>query len=218
MLRAFQQLPIDKQQKILDSAASVFAEEGYHFASISSICKSAEISNGALYKYFKNKESLFFSVLDHISDLVEQEVYKKCVGSSVSIYEDVYNLLKRILQFSLEYHDYVAIYCDLGSCSMNRFAIETSEKFRKATSFYIIEMVEAGKKRNEISNNISNEIAAYMIDNYITLFSYSLVSEYNANRFNSFFSKNGESISDTEKIDIVIESLKKALKNRNENF
>ncbi|MFL0197863.1 TetR/AcrR family transcriptional regulator [Clostridium sp. WILCCON 0269] len=212
MLRAFQQLPIDKQQKILDSAASVFAEEGYHFASISSICKSAEISNGALYKYFKNKESLYFSVVDYMINLVENSLYKKYIVNVDSLYDGIYKLLKGLSKFTECYPDYICIYCDLGSSSMNRFASVIAQKFKNATSMYTIKMIEESKQRGEIDSNINTSIASYMVDNYITFFAYSLVSEYHSERFKSFFIKENRKITEDEAIDLIVESLKQAFR------
>ncbi|RLB79785.1 MAG: TetR/AcrR family transcriptional regulator, partial [Deltaproteobacteria bacterium] len=55
MLKTFKKLPRKKQIAILDAAAAVFASKGYYQANVGEICRRAGISNGALYKYFKNK-------------------------------------------------------------------------------------------------------------------------------------------------------------------
>ncbi|MFL0197432.1 TetR/AcrR family transcriptional regulator [Clostridium sp. WILCCON 0269] len=196
----------------MNAAASVFAEEGYYHATINNICKEAGISNGALYKYFKNKESLFFSVLDYITDILEVKVYKANIENSKFLYDDVYNLLKGIEKLIEDYPDYISIYCDLGSSSMKRFATKSSEKLRKATSIYTIKMVKESKKRGDIDKNIKDEIAAYLIDNYITLFAYSLVSEYHSKRMNAFFCSKNTILSNEDKLNLTIESLKSALK------
>jgi len=212
MLGAFEKLSPKTQISILNAAANVFAEEGYHYASISNICRKAGVSNGALYKYFKNKESLFFSVLDYSVLMVETELYKKYIVDGKSMFDAIYNFLRGLEQFTKDFGDYVSIYCDLGSSSMNRFAATTSDKYRRATSSYTVKMVEGSKKRGEIDSNIRNESAAFMIDSYITFFAYSLVSEYHSNRFDSFFTTNGKTPSKGEKITLIVESLKQALK------
>jgi len=211
ILRAFKRLPSERQGYILNAATHLFAKEGYHHASISNICRDAGISNGALYKYFENKESLFFFILDYTTNKLETEVYKKNIANSKSLYDDIYNLLKGLKQFIDNYHDYVSIYCDLGSSSMNRFASETSERLRKSTSIYTIKMVEESKKRGEIGPYVKNEVAAYLIDNYITLFAYSLVSEYHSKRVNLFFNSENKVLSKDDKINLTIESIKLAL-------
>jgi len=53
----------DKAGRILASALSVFAAKGYQNATIQEISKSAAVSEGTIYEYFKNKEDLLFSTL-----------------------------------------------------------------------------------------------------------------------------------------------------------
>ena len=54
----------DKAGRILASALDVFAAKGYQNATIQEISKSAEVSEGTIYEYFKNKEDLLFSTLE----------------------------------------------------------------------------------------------------------------------------------------------------------
>ena len=46
------------RQKILDAALEVFAKQSYHSASVGSIAKTAGISKGLMYNYFKSKEDM----------------------------------------------------------------------------------------------------------------------------------------------------------------
>jgi TetR/AcrR family transcriptional regulator len=209
-LSAFEKLSPEVQKRILDAAAGVFAEEGYHYASISNICRGAAISNGALYKYFKNKEALFLAVVDYSVKLVENELYRKYMADSQSIFKAVANLLNGMVQFIEKHLDYISIYCDLGSSSMNRFAAVAAEKYRRVSSIYTIRLVEESQKGREISG-VQSDIAANLIDSYITFFAYSLVSEYHNNRFNSFFSREGRELTRQQQIAIIIQSLRQVL-------
>jgi AcrR family transcriptional regulator len=60
-------VPIDvvkkeKEKRILESAAALFAQKGYAGASIAEIAVKAGVGKGTVYEYFKNKEDLFFAV------------------------------------------------------------------------------------------------------------------------------------------------------------
>ncbi|MGO4546358.1 TetR/AcrR family transcriptional regulator [Paenibacillus sp. 2TAB23] len=48
-----------KRQYILDTAAKVFANRGYHNTTVKDIVEEASISVGSFYFYFKGKEELF---------------------------------------------------------------------------------------------------------------------------------------------------------------
>ena len=52
------------REYIISSAFDVFMEKGYDSASISVLQKELSMSRGAMYRYFKNKEELFTSVID----------------------------------------------------------------------------------------------------------------------------------------------------------
>jgi AcrR family transcriptional regulator len=50
--------------RILHAARKVFAQRGYHGATIGEIAGEAGLSNGAVYYNFASKEGLFFALLD----------------------------------------------------------------------------------------------------------------------------------------------------------
>lgn len=52
------------RQQIMDAAIKVFAEKGFHAATLEEIAQEAEFSKGALYLYFSNKEDLMYSILE----------------------------------------------------------------------------------------------------------------------------------------------------------
>lgn len=55
--------------ELLDAAQSVFAERGFHAASVAEIARAAGYTKGAVYANFTGKSELFLAVLDrHIHD------------------------------------------------------------------------------------------------------------------------------------------------------
>lgn len=53
-----------RRRQILDAAVIVFAEHGYHGASIGQIIDRAQIARGTFYLYFESKAAVFASILD----------------------------------------------------------------------------------------------------------------------------------------------------------
>lgn len=47
-----------RRQQILDAASACFARQGFHQTSIQEICQEAELSPGAVYRYFPSKEHI----------------------------------------------------------------------------------------------------------------------------------------------------------------
>jgi AcrR family transcriptional regulator len=56
------------RQALLEAAAEVFANEGFHGASIDTIAEAAGYTKGAVYAHFANKDDLYLALLDeHLS-------------------------------------------------------------------------------------------------------------------------------------------------------
>ncbi len=54
----------DRRQHILEAGLQVFAEQGFEAATTKEIAERAEVNQGLIYFYFKNKADLFLAVLD----------------------------------------------------------------------------------------------------------------------------------------------------------
>jgi AcrR family transcriptional regulator len=55
------------RDRIIQAAVTVFAEKGYHRATISDVVQRSGLSVGAIYTHFRNKEELFLHSCDLIS-------------------------------------------------------------------------------------------------------------------------------------------------------
>ena len=51
-----------RTKEILDAAYKVFSEKGYHDAGIADIAAELQIGHGTIYRYFKNKADIAWSV------------------------------------------------------------------------------------------------------------------------------------------------------------
>ena len=59
----FEEIRNARKQAILDAALHVFAEHGYHSASVSKIAKQAGVSKGLMYNYFESKQDLLVALM-----------------------------------------------------------------------------------------------------------------------------------------------------------
>src|ERR1700694_1607082 len=53
----------DRYDAILDAAKGAFADKGFEGTSIAEIARIADISDGLVYRYFRNKRDLLYEVL-----------------------------------------------------------------------------------------------------------------------------------------------------------
>lgn len=208
--KTFEKLPEEKKQTILDASARVFAEKGYFQAGISEICEAAQISNGALYKYFINKEGLYRSIVRRTLDLIFRE-YDQFSDMAGSFWELPELMLEQVYSFSGNRHDYLVVLMDLGSPSMDSFSSEFSDELEQKTFEHYARFIDAAKERGEIRKTISTETAAYLIDNHILLLAYSFISNHYNRRFHQYFRKKNSELDKTGKIELVIRSFKELL-------
>ncbi|MCP4553332.1 MAG: TetR/AcrR family transcriptional regulator [Bacteroidetes bacterium] len=61
--KQFKEIRETKKALIVNAAMELFANEGYHPASISKIAKKAGISKGLIYNYFESKEDLLLQIM-----------------------------------------------------------------------------------------------------------------------------------------------------------
>lgn len=54
----------DKRARILEAAIKVFAERGFHSATVAEIARAAGVADGTIYLYFKSKDDLLLRLFD----------------------------------------------------------------------------------------------------------------------------------------------------------
>ena len=73
----------EAKSRILDAAAKVFAEKGYHQATMDDVARSIGVSKGAIYLYFKNKEELFEELCRAGLKVFEKTLYSSLTGADL---------------------------------------------------------------------------------------------------------------------------------------
>ncbi|MBW4439064.1 MAG: TetR/AcrR family transcriptional regulator [Pleurocapsa minor GSE-CHR-MK-17-07R] len=68
-----QQLIAARRNQILDAAAVVFAEHGFHPTTIRDIARHAGIADGTIYNYFDNKTALLLGIFERAKASIVQQ-------------------------------------------------------------------------------------------------------------------------------------------------
>ncbi|RBP45238.1 TetR family transcriptional regulator [Roseimicrobium gellanilyticum] len=86
-----------KVEDMLAAASRVFAQKGFHGASMDEIAKAAEYATGALYRYFPGKEALYV-------ELVERRIASvlRFVQERIKEVKDPVEVLRRVISGQLE--------------------------------------------------------------------------------------------------------------------
>ncbi|MDR1622179.1 MAG: TetR/AcrR family transcriptional regulator [Synergistaceae bacterium] len=62
--QTFYNLPVEKQERILQAAIEEFGKRNVQEANLANIVSGANISRGSLYQYFPNKEDMYIYIFD----------------------------------------------------------------------------------------------------------------------------------------------------------
>jgi AcrR family transcriptional regulator len=97
------------REEILSSAQKVFAAKGFFPTTMSDIAREAEFGTGTLYKYFKSKQELYFTLIDEkveeINRLIKAELSQK-----TSAIERIKKVLALQFEFIERNRDFFRIY------------------------------------------------------------------------------------------------------------
>ena len=95
---------------------------------------------------------------------------------------------------------------------MGEFALELSNDFEGWSVEIWHKTAKIAQSKSEIRKDLAIEDIAYLIDNNLLLFAFSRVSEHYNRRFNQFFGREGGEMSDVQKVDCIMTSLRHFLK------
>lgn len=121
------------RRKVLDSASEVFSSLGFNDARMSDIASRADVSVGALYRYFPSKDQLFRAVLDDL----ERPVIGAAARQGLDFYSDPYAAMRAAnLAYLEQYRAHPGIYASLrgaacDSAYYNARVVDARRRFRE---------------------------------------------------------------------------------------
>ena len=167
----FEQLPEEKQSRIMNASISEFAEKDYETASMNTVVIQAGISKGSLFNYFKTKSVLY----DHIYKLALREVkaYLRQVRDETVDYSFNERLSKVVdsgVQFITEHPRLARIYFRLvySGDSPNRKNIVT--ELQSMSEDYLGNIIQDAMDRNELDPNLNKIQSVFFLDAVLNRF------------------------------------------------
>ena len=142
-----------KRQLIIDAAIEVFSRNGFQNSTISQIARKADVAEGTIYQYFKNKEDLFFSIpIDKTKEFYnELELHLEGIhGAENKIRKFVWYYLYH-LQENPEYARALMLEMRVNR---NFAKTKTFEAYRPLTH-KILEIIEEGQEEGVIRKDVN---------------------------------------------------------------
>lgn len=85
--QTFFNLPLKKQDIVIQAAKKEFSRHPLHEASIANIIKDADIPRGSFYQYFDDKEDLYFYLLDQISEENHKRIIRLLTANNGDLFK-----------------------------------------------------------------------------------------------------------------------------------
>ena len=206
----FDNIPEEKRLRIIETATKEFARKGYHDASISSIASKSNISVGAIYKYFDNKQDLFLTIIDYSIERMEL-LLRDLAKEDEDVILKVQKILREIIKSSREDSLLIKLYNGMTAINDKNLAKQFADEMERITSEIYKEAIIEGQKNGEIRTDIDPEVAAFLIDNIFMTLQFSYAEDYYMERFKIFC---GDEVQDKDEfiIEQVLKFIKSALR------
>jgi len=111
----------NKHQKIIQAAVKVFAEKGFYNSRVSEIAKEANVADGTIYLYFKNKDDILISLFEEEFGQIVENMRKEL--------EREKDVLKKFKRFAITHLSIVSKQQQLGE--VLGVEVRQSSKFMK---------------------------------------------------------------------------------------
>ena len=144
--------PNDKYQRILEAAVKVFAELGFHQATIAQIAKEAGVADGTIYLYFKNKDDILVQFFSYKTKLVFDH-FQEAVGQADRAIDKLRNLIRRHLEEFQRDRNMAVVY-QAETHQINRLAEEQIREMSKMYQDIVAEIVEQGQEEGAIRKSL----------------------------------------------------------------
>lgn len=150
-----------KGAAILKAAENIFAQKGFHAATVSDIARKAKVSEGTIYEYFSSKEELLFSI--------PAQTIQQYLDKNLEILEHIQGAAGK-LRFLI--HRHLGLYADNPDyANVVMLILKGNRNFLKTSAYKIvrssakttIQVIEEGIQNEEFRGDIQPYLVRAMI-------------------------------------------------------
>ena len=150
------------KQDLLEAAFKEFLENGFQKTKLEDIAKRAEVTRGALYWHFKNKEDIIVLLLDYLGSNVKERLDIISENNSTSE-EKLKQLFSSQFQFFSQNTHFVVAILSEGLFDESEKINQSIMKVVHYKMNLITKIIEVGKENNEFTNAIETQEMVHII-------------------------------------------------------
>lgn len=170
-----------KREQIFDAAISVFADKGYHSSRIADIATAANVADGTIYLYFRNKEDLLLSIFEDKMTIMITEL--EAVLEGVESPSECLKLCAEQHFIQIQRYPQLAKVIQVELRQSQRFFRDyRPEKLWQYLSIFIVS-IEKGQELDQFRSDIPPDILAWSFFGALDELSVQWVLSKNRERF-----------------------------------
>lgn len=177
----FNRLNDAKKESILMTSISEFSREGFNSANINIIAEKANISVGAMYKYFGSKRNLYMTCVEMAKDHLNTTMQ-----SIINEDDDFLVLMEKIIRVIQDHSrkniEFTKLYYEMATEGNSEYAMVISDVIEGATADLYSSYIERAKKEKNMRDNVDARFFAFFIDNLFMMLQFSYSCAYYRNR------------------------------------
>lgn len=170
MNERFNNMPIEKQLKIINSALDVFGKYDYKKASMDEIAKSAGISKSLLFHYFNSKKELFMYLYNYGIHVMQDELRRANLELETDFFEMMRKSSKNKIEIMKRYpsltdfliHAYYETHIDV----VDEIS-KINESIKSKTIFSYFKNIDLSKFKDDIPFDMAINTMLWISDGYL---------------------------------------------------
>ena len=152
---------IEKRQSIIQAAIEVFGKNGFKNSSICEIAQRANVAEGTIYQYFKNKDDLFFSIpVEKTKEFCEElDLHLQGITGA-------FNKIRKFIWYYLHFFKMNPEYGRILMLEMrvSRSFVKTDTyKFLRTSTTRILEIIREGQDEGTIRKDVNIYILRQLV-------------------------------------------------------
>src|SRR4030095_8441587 len=151
-LKTFKNLPPVRQEEIISVCLEEFALHEYQTASLSTIVANLNLAKGSFYRYFENKQSLYFFLLDHCTEIRLKNDEEFINNKSADIFQLMVQHFAAKIQFDKKFPLHSAFLYNVMQ-EKNNDELGNIQLTSKLKVFKIIKQLVATHTKNKVLRN-----------------------------------------------------------------
>jgi TetR/AcrR family fatty acid metabolism transcriptional regulator len=159
-----------KEQLIIQSAIKIISEKGYFRSTISNIAKEANVADGTIYTYFKNKEELLIKSFEYVLENILNEIIEN-IKEEKDIFGKIKVIIKKHLEFMYKNPDianFLQIQLRQSKREIRNSIKNIMRKYYSIIGGILKEGIEQGRIRNDVNLRVIGHMIFGTVDEIVT--------------------------------------------------